>query len=298
MSGVARRGLPDRPSIIGPRFNPADYGLDVTVAIVAISPFDRIIVSISDKMISFGDISQATDDATTKTPSIAAKWFIAFAGNNLSPVWPIIENVRSRLNGGEEWDALEVQQAFSTAFAEQLHREFVSQRLIKYGYTSIEQFRREGRSDLGENFSFLCRELDQFELPVQFLVYGYDRSAQPHIFEVNSPGSVTEHNLLGYAVIGSGFHMAMASLRRKPLRGSLESTIYRLLEAKFSTETATGVGKATTVLTMNSLGDFSISDPKMIDPIREVWQRTVNEPDPEDGIDMVDKLGKVDRVRR
>jgi len=274
-----------------------EYGFDVTVAIVAISPFDRVIVSVSDKMISFGDISQATDDATTKTPSIAAKWFTAFAGNDLSPVWPIIENVRGRLSGGEEWNSLEVREAFSSAFADQLHREFVSQRLIKYGYTSVEQFRREGRADLGENFSFLCKELDRFELPVQFLVYGYDRSAQPHIFEVSSPGFVSEQNLLGYAVIGSGYHMAMASLRRKPLRGSLESTIYRLLKAKFSTETATGVGMTTNVLTMNSLGDFAIADPKMIDPIREVWRRTVNEPDPDDGIDLIEKLGKVDPSR-
>lgn len=269
----------------------------MTVAIVAISPLDRIIVSVSDKMISFDDVTQATDDAATKSPSLTRNWWTAFAGNNINIVWPIIFAVRERLKDSPEWDASEVKDIFSAAYAARFHAEFVSERLIKYGYKTIEEFTSQGRANLGENaFRSLCNELDMTDLGAEFIVFGYGRGGHPHIFEVSSPGRVRDKDILGYTAIGSGFNMALASLRRKPPKGDVRSTLYRCLEAKFSAETATGVGEATTGLLINNKGSFSILDKLNVGQIRDVWLKTIRAPDPADALELISNFSGVENV--
>jgi hypothetical protein len=157
-------------------------------------------------------------------------------------------------------------------------KEFFSKHLAVYGYRDMNQFRTEGQNDLGDIYYEKCRELDRFDIGVQFLVYGYD-SIGAHLFEVDSSGHVSDRRQLGYGVIGSGYHMASASMRRKPLYFSFESTIYRLLEAKFSAETASGVGKTTTVMFQDRNGRGTIGV-EAIDKLRSIWEETIKCGDP------------------
>ena len=55
----------------------------------------------------------------------------------------------------------------------------------------------------------------------------------------------------GYAAIGSGTLMALAALNKKPIGPTLADTVYRVVDAKFSSETARDVGKKTHVITLN-----------------------------------------------
>ena len=85
--------------------------------------------------------------------------------------------------------------------------------------------------------------------------------------------------------------MAMASLRWPPsLNYLLENTIYRLLEAKFSAETAGGVGKTTTVALRNKEGRVELLPRTEIEEIRKIWQRDVAQvPDPPAAIELLEK---------
>jgi hypothetical protein len=121
------------------------------------------------------------------------------------------------------------------------------------------------------------------------LIYGFDEKGLPHIFDVSNPSVVTNHDLLGYAAIGSGETMAMASLRRKQLPYDLNKVVYRLLEAKFSAETASGVGESTTLFTMGSDGKDKSIGYGSIGEIKKIWRREL-EREPDDALDIISKL--------
>ena len=124
----------------------------------------------------------------------------------------------------------------------------------------------------GEHFAELCIELDRFDIHTSLLLFGHDRSKHGKLFEIECPGHVVDRNALKYAVIGSGHDMAMASLRWPPsLNFLLEDTIYRLLEAKFSAETASSVGKTTTVVLRNRDGRVTILPRAEVEKIRKIW---------------------------
>lgn len=153
-------------------------------------------------------------------------------------------------------------------------------------------FRKEGRADLGDQYFELLRELSEDTLAdTTFIVYGNDANYAPHLFEVSPPGTISDRRQLRYAVIGSGIYMANASLRSKPLDfASLDAITYRLLAAKFSAETATGVGKSTTL----SIKAFGQGDEYMssntIEKIRDIWDEETKKGEPREALDIISNM--------
>jgi 20S proteasome alpha/beta subunit len=249
-------------------------------------------------MLSSGSAVQATDNATLKSRKIAKRWALMFAADDANLFLPIVKSCWGFMEArGEDHDLHTVQDAVVTAYSSMFDAEFTSRYLARYSISSITAFRGIGLAQFGqERFDRVCDEIDRFDLGITLLCYGYDTKKIPHIFEVSNPGKITEHDLLGYAVIGSGWYMATASLRRRTLPPDLEMMIYRLLEAKFSAETALGVGKSTSLLTMNSDGKDGAIGSGSIEKIREVWERTLKEPEPQDAIDIISKTEAVRRI--
>jgi hypothetical protein len=209
-------------------------------------------------------------------------------------ILPIVEGTRSRLKKlvGPKWTGPDAADEMAKAYSSIFHKEFVTTHLRRYGYKSIEDFRREGRNDLGDHFIDLCVKLDLFDLyQTSFLFFGHDDQKNPKIFQIDNPGYVIDQNALKFAVIGSGDNMAMASLRwPPPLSFLLEDTIYRLLEAKFSAETASGVGRTTTVVLRNREGRIAMLSRSEIDEIRKIWKREVADvPSPPTAIELLEK---------
>lgn len=235
------------------RPTPAELGLELTIAIVALTaPYEHF-VCVSDRMISHDDILAADDDAFIKNVGLSKNWSVAFSANKIENILPLLDKVRSKIaHPAETLDGDKLQEYFATSISEMIRADFFNRRIARYGYSSLELFRRQGQDELGTHFFELCRELDAAELGVEFIVYGYNQWQVPQLFEVSGTGQVIDRMALRYAVVGSGHWMASASLKRKPLAIDFDSMVYRLLEAKFSAETASGVGKPTTV-TFNRL---------------------------------------------
>jgi hypothetical protein len=271
---------------------------NMTIGIAAITRPDGYIVAVSDRMLSSGGIVQAADNATLKARKIAKRWALMFAADDANLFLPVAESCQEDLKTrGEDHDLHVVQDAIISVYSGLFEEEFRSRYLSRYNIPGINAFREVGLMQFGqERFEKICDEIDRFDLGLAMLCYGYDTKRIPHIFEVCNPGSITNHDLLGYGVIGSGWYMATASLRRKALPPDLEMTIYRLLEAKFSAETAPGVGRSTTLLTMNSDGKDGFVGTGSIEKIREIWERTLKEPEPQDAIDLISKTDAVRRI--
>lgn len=277
----------------------ADFGLNMTIGIAAITIPDGNIVTVSDRMLSSGDIVQATDDAALKARKISKTWALLMAAEDANLFLPIVKAAQRKLLRFEERYDLEiVQNVVVESYRELFDTEFTSHHLARYGITNLTEFRTTGLAQFGgTKFRSLCEKVDKFELGITMLGYGFDTKGAPHIFEVLDPGAVTNHDLLGYAVIGSGCYMATASLRRKQLpTNDLELMIYRLLEAKFSAETASGVGKSTNLFTMNADGDGGHIGWGTIGKIRDIWEKTLKIREPEEAIELIRKSPAVTRI--
>jgi hypothetical protein len=268
----------------------------VTIAIAAITIPDRYIVTVADRMLSYGDITQAEDNATLKSRKIANRWALMFSASDANLFLPATDLIMNRLEG-DEHDLQTMQAVVSDIYKEIFDREFTSKYLVRYGLGSISEFREIGLAQFGsQKFQDICEAIDKFDLGIDLLCHGYDRERNAHIFQVSNPGSVTNHDLLGYAILGSGYWMASASLRRRPLPPDLEGVIYRLLEAKFSAETAAGVGKATSVLTMNSSAKFGSMGRNAIAKVRDVWEQTLKAPEPPEAIQAISTTNAVTEI--
>jgi len=273
-----------------------DFELDVTIAIAAITDPDGHIVTVSDRALSNQDVVPSADDATLKFRKITRTWAMLFAANDANMFLPLVDISMERLLtiSTEGHDLETVEEVVSGAYKVLFDREFSSRHLSRFGLKSIEEFRTTGRDQFGEDkFKAICEEVEAFDLRIELLCCGFDTKKRAHIFEVKNPGTVTNHDLLRYAIIGSGFWMALSSLRRRPFRQFLEETIYRLLEAKFSAETATGVGELTAVITMNNKGVFGVMYTPDIDKVKAIWREERRRPDPESALKIVEKTSAV-----
>ena len=56
--------------------------------------------------------------------------------------------------------------------------------MARYGLKSIEEFRQTGLGEFGqERFERLCDAIDEFDLGIELLGYGFGPDNRPHIFE-------------------------------------------------------------------------------------------------------------------
>jgi len=263
----------------------------MTIVLAAVTKPENVIVCVADRMISFGDTVPAHDNASLKAIRLNNQWEIAWAANDVNVVGPIAAIARLQIHDGYLWDGPDAARIVAEAYSDVLHREFVAIHLSRFGYKNMEQFRTEGRNDLGDQFIDLCVELGRFALGVELILFGHDTQKQPKIYEIHDPGRVEDRNMLQRAVIGSGHDMAMASLLwPPPMSPLLDDTVYRLLEAKFFSETASGVGKMTTVFLRNRDGHVTMLSREEIEQIRTIWKTEVADvASPKSALDVVRK---------
>jgi hypothetical protein len=216
---------------------------------------------------------------------VADDWHAAFAGDPIafkSIVLRLMSELRDAAQEGAP-SSQTVKRIASETYAHVSAAEFAARHLLPLGYATVAEFRREGLGELGSGlFHEYANKLAKFDLGVEVILFGYDDQSRPQLLELTSPGRISDAGVLGYAIVGSGFNMAASSLRMRPLDRSLEDLIYRLLEAKFLAETATGVGKTTSLVTVNRDGDLHRMTSHEINSVKIIWEKSRKAPIPED----------------
>ena len=185
----------------------------MTIGIAARTNNDDCIVTVSDRRVSFDDHVPSLDSAFTKNWFIGRNWGTLCAANDTCFLLPIIKRANELLKQrGRTRTTRTSKTLCGTAYAE-VRQEYVTRQFLgRYGIRSIDQFRREGVSNLGRKlFWSLSRKIesDPFE-DTTFLVYGYDSGYIAYMFEVENPGTPFLLNHLQYFAIGSGAAIAMA----------------------------------------------------------------------------------------
>ena len=271
----------------------------MTIAMAAFAGEENI-VTVSDARLSYGEMVPAEDGATMKSRRIADKWGVMFAADDATAFSPVVDNVIEALLDFEpdnevadkkklfdhtyEVVSKTVREKYENEFGERFFRTH----LARFGYASISEFRQSGFTEMGKDlYHQYSMELAKFDLGLELLGYGFSGAGIGFIFEVANPGKIILHNLRGFAAIGSGSLMALAALNRRPKSHRIPDTIYRLLDAKFSSETARDVGKTTYVLVLKSNGNAQIMKPEAIEDLRKIWDGLQSQPSPKKALDII-----------
>lgn len=277
----------------------------MTIALAGFAPLTQeYIVTVSDARLSHGDdFIPAVDKGTRKNRKFASTWGIMFAASDVSAFDPVARDLFEKFSYTMEPYTMEpkasavsadaVRNAVQSAYEKEFHERFFRQHLAKWGYSSISEFRRDGFNELGKDlYTEYAIKLAKFDLGLELLTYGFDDEGLAYLYEVASPGNVISHNLRGFAAIGSGSWMALAALNRRPIRKgiggeNIAETVYRLLDAKFSSETASGVGHATHVNIMGRGGKVGHLSDDELRELRVIWDEQMRAPEPEKAVNMI-----------
>jgi hypothetical protein len=229
-------------------------------------------------MLSMSDMS--IDDLTSKFQGIGARWIAMYAGNDISPVVPIFKAVKMSLRPASCEETLEdVVGAFRSAIRNEMTVKAEALVLSKLDM-NMSEFRREGLASLGnELFTRLAYDIEQINLDLVFLVFGFEGKIQPagHIFTINGTGEVSYFDISRFWAIGSGQTSALGTLfgirDGVPYLG-LSDVLYLVAKAKFSAESAVGVGRETSAIVLRSNGKRFLVHSGGMAKLKAIWEAT------------------------
>jgi hypothetical protein len=249
----------------------------VTVCIAAICKGDDLvdtIVCTSDMQLS--PLHPSEDLAAIKLRKIHPNWHAMIAGT-LGQRRRVLGNISEDLKGQPEVTVLQMEDAFANAYKEYKRKLVDESILAPYGLRMWEF--SEHRAELGDTiFERLWGEISRVKVGCDFLVCGFGPK-RPHIFGVSNPTAdnpscITIHDDRSFGAIGSGANLAESGLYayRQNAWNSVDITIYQTCAAKFSAETATDVGKATSLRVLKK-GEVLDYDDSLPDKLRKIWER-------------------------
>jgi len=275
---------------------------NMTIGLVAKCWWNEHLVAISDRQLSYNDVVEAPDDATSKAYSLSKTWGALYSAGNVGPIPAIMQEVHYELYCSEGAVTEQtVRAAFRRVWWQSVNERVRDRYLAPLGIDSLDEFRRNGLAELGQTeFSRITNLIENFDPEIQFLVYGFDQDKHvkaSHIFEVGKSGQeelFSNRDVQGFGVIGSGMWPALGMLVNTGAGGyrNLKEAVYRLCEAKFVAETASGVGRATTVSVMAQDGRVVVFPDADISAIRSIWEKERKQDVPYDADDILEKTLK------
>lgn len=246
----------------------------MTVCISAVCTKDQAIVMASDQMLSMGGYMSA-DGCTTKVDPFYYHWFSQFSADDVSAITPIYDNIRDYDESNPAGRVVDVASIAKDSYKKQRLLQIEDDILASYGLT-WEQFKSEGRTRLGDrDFEIVIEAIRRYDLQVEMLVAGFDGQNEPHIFTVGNPGKVDYYDKVGFWAIGSGRHQALASLfaSQYRLNAPLEECVAHVLCAKFSAESAQGVGEKTFLIVYTKEDLLIGVSTDVEDAVKRGWKR-------------------------
>jgi hypothetical protein len=266
-------------------------GLTVTICIAASAELGGV-VAVSDLMISFDDQIPAPDARLYKQNHLCNGWMILFSTDRITRVAPIIQRVRQRLPGDGPQNGSTVRDTVCEAYRDAVNEEATRRYLWPLGIHSLDEFRDKGLTQLGSRtFANIRRKIERCNLRIHFLVIGHGPdSDRPQIYEIENPGIYHDHQYTGYWAIGSGTAMALASITSRPMNCyHVDDVVFRVCEAKFACETATGVGKSTTVTVLEPNGDLLFLSDETIAKIKDIWKTRAQAPSSPNALTLINR---------
>lgn len=277
----------------------------MTLCIAAIAGDGKGIVTASDLRF---DLGHTSGDGRPKFGRIHSRWAAMFAGADVSNAPTILENITEALQPFQEVRRADVERLFVEECRAALIRDIEAVVLSPFNRMTMKAFTESGVKRFTEQvYAQLFSEISGVKLQVEFIVFGFDKDLNPHIFRVHDRGVVVDRKVTGFAAIGSGdvaaehYMMFHEYKTRLPLR----TATYYVCAAKFFAERAS-LGEATHVVCLMNDGRLLTTDEKAIRTIWEgdgkpkipdgVWDRLPAFTDIEGGVKPSDQVVRLEPV--
>ena len=257
----------------------------MTVCVAAICDNGKALVLVADKMIGIGFIESEPD--INKLKELHKGWWVLFAGDDISPVFDIIDYAKEAIRKKQEKanvpptdpiclaTAMEaIQESYERKRLEEAERLYL--RPIGWDIGSLSDGGHSGLPDFGE----IKSRVADHSLSIELLVAGFSEG-KACVFSLlgygNEKGLTKRHDVPGFHSIGSGGWGAsfMMYYRDMSYKKPVREAAYYALEAKLFGEQASGVGERTDMYIATSDGKFISLDEE--DTIEEklvpIWYR-------------------------
>jgi len=225
----------------------------VTCCIAALCDNRKAIVLAADKMISWKDVIESEPDIH-KISQLARDWWVMFSGNDIGPVFDVVDRAKQKLSGKRAVGLQEATDAVETSYF-QKRAELAEAQYLKPRGLTLQQFNSNATSEwISESLrATIGDSMQAYTMPLSLLVAGFDSKRQGHIFSVDDSyyggnrGAAQRHDIPGFHAIGSGSIGASYIMTFRKVSPSLpiRETLYYVAEGKYYGEFAGGVGLRT-----------------------------------------------------
>jgi hypothetical protein len=229
----------------------------VTQLIAAICDNGRSVVTVSDRMISTGDMTLTFEPDQSKAIPITPYALVLTSGTMHEP--DLIEDARQRLRGKER--VREIGDILKGVYQE-IRQTRIEDEILRplAGIASFSEYHQK-QAGLHEALVFdLNSRIQNFEVGLVLILAGVDERG--HVLVIGDPGTWTSWDAVGHAFAGMGNRHAdsVFAWYKYTQSFNLNEALYIAFEAKTRAEAAGGVGRATDIHIINETGLFKLQE--------------------------------------
>ena len=214
------------------------------------------VVVASDRMVTMANLIEF-EHTVPKALGIGGRAVALIAGDSLIGSH-LVKEVAASVAAGPITVA-QLAQDLSAKYAETRNNHAEADILAPRGLTWA-AFYGQHQNLVAQLTMMLDSQLNNYDLRVELLIAGVDDGGG-HIFAVTNPGTrPQDHDVIGYAAVGSGGLHALQSMIgfRHAVSASVQETIFRVYASKRRAEVAPGVGHETDMFVVQSTGTTTI----------------------------------------
>lgn len=231
----------------------------MTCCVAALADNARTIVLVSDRQIGMRMIS--TDPETVKARQVHPRWWLMYAGDDISPIFNIADAIQEglkELSGGQKaTDAnaatipsiSDVEAKVSECVQQERQSEVEAQYLRPRGWT-FDTFQQQAPHLPKALVTSIVNEVNAHPMPISLLLAGFDRLGYGYLFTIYGDSMYPRrHDNPGYTAIGSGSEAAQYWMGYRDIGYLSDSrqVLYSAVEGKYFAELSLGVGEYTDV---------------------------------------------------
>ena len=225
--------------------------MTICLAALCAGPGSQAVVS-ADRMVTFGGFIEF-EHAVPKMADASPSAVVMVAGDTLVGT-RMARDVCAGLEGTSP-RIVDIAQRLAAQYQAVRQQAIENQILVPRGLT-LQSFYGNHASFNPQITMMVDQAMAQFNLGVELLLAGVDDQGS-HIFTVHNPGpSEYQHDVIGYAAVGSGAIHAFQSMIGFGHSGTagLRDTVFRVYASKRRAEVAPGVGQDTDLAVVSSDG--------------------------------------------
>jgi len=245
----------------------------MTICVAGICERGKSIVVVADQKLSA--TAYSADSMVLKVFGLRNNWGVMWASEKVTAVSSVLYAAAEACKSKAQYP--DMVKAFRAALQGCLLENATARVLGPFGI-DMKKFLAKGKMMFteGEHADIVKKLLSECT-ESEFMVFGFDRRNQAHIFTVVDQDATIKtegHTIVGFAAIGSGADMAQSSLffHKYSKNYSLDLATYLLCEAKFMAESAEGVGEDTLCIVHRPQAKTFPLFPAHVQQIREFWQ--------------------------